>query len=164
MFGKHVSDSVLECAGPYAHGGESIYHLHKQTQIFFVISCKSVLMNSFDIFRSHLILPLILLPFSCALCLPLAGIMADPLGVSTSGWLLAVPLKDQTNSSSNFTVGPPASCAVGPCQWRRETLPVESSSDIFLSADCWTFTLTKAAFVRSRHRGLRLTASPQKGL
>lgn len=119
--------SFPKYAGPYAHSSESIYHLYKQTQIFCVSSSKSVLMNSFDIFISHLILPLILLPFSRAHCLPLAGIRADPLGVSVTGWLLAVPLKDQTNSRSNFTVGPPASCAMGPCQWRREALPVESS-------------------------------------
>lgn len=118
--------SFLLYAGPYPYRIESVYHLHKQTQIF--SKFKQICFNErFWHFISHLILPLILVPFSRALCLPLAGIMADPLGVSASGWLLAVSLKDQTLSRSNSTRRPPASCTMGPCQLRHEALPVESS-------------------------------------
>lgn len=99
-----------------------MYHLHKQVQIFSISSSESALMSSFDIFISHFILPLILVPFCRALCLPLAGITADPLGVSASGWLLSVSLKDQTSGHSNSTVGPPASCVVRPCQWKAVLL------------------------------------------
>lgn len=114
-------------------------------------------MNNFDIFRSHLILPLILLPFSRALCLPLAGIMADPLGVSASGWLLAVPLKDQTNSRSNFTVGPPASGGVRPCQWKAVLLrhfPVCRLLDIHTN---------KGRFCEIQAQGLEVDCKPTEG-
>lgn len=131
--------SFLLYAGPYAYRGESVYH-HKQTQIFSVSLSKSVLMSGFDIFISHLILLLILVPFSCALCLPLAGITADPLGVSASGWLFAVSLKDQTNSRSNSTVRPPASCVVRPCQWKAVLLrhfPVCRLLDVHADKGCF---------------------------
>lgn len=151
--------SFLLYTSPYAYRGESVYHLHKQTQIFSVSLSKSVLMSGFDIFISS---------NPCSIL---------PCSLPPSGWDHGWPTWShcQQLALRRFFERPDQQPQQlhreAPCQLHHGALPAASwgpasgkqyCSDIFLFADCWTFTLTKGAFVRSRH-GLEVDCWPTEG-